>query len=64
MERNSYSFLIIGSALIGAALDVVLSLLDIAAPAAYGAVGCALVLWIGAWSNLRSKQAGIQKTCP
>jgi len=64
LDRGSYSLLVIGSALIGASLVVVLAVAGIASPVIDGATGFALWLWIGAWGTLRNKKAGNQKSCP
>jgi hypothetical protein len=57
MDRSSYPFLIIGGALVGAATDVVLSVLSIGGAALDGAVGVAVVLWLGAWTNFRVRKS-------
>jgi len=57
MDRRGYTFLIIGGALVGAATDVVLSVLSIGGAALDGAVGFAVVLWLGAWTNFRVKKS-------
>jgi len=55
LERGSYPVLVIGAALVGAAVAVVLSVFSIAGAALNGAIGFAIVLWLTAWSNFRRK---------
>ena len=59
MDRSSYPFLIIGGALVGAATDVALSMLSIGGAALDGAVGFAVVLWLGAWTNSRARKSAL-----
>jgi len=55
LERASYPFLVIGAALTGAAIAVVLSVFGIAGPPLDGAIGFGVYLWLVSWGNLRRK---------
>lgn len=58
LDKGGYPFLVVVSALVGAAVAVVLSVLGIGGAALDGAVGFAVVLWIVAWTNIRLGRQG------
>ncbi|MDA4115367.1 MAG: hypothetical protein OK442_02285 [Thaumarchaeota archaeon] len=55
LKRGSYPVLVIGAALVGAAVAVALSVFSVASAAVDGAMGFCLALWLTAWSNFRRK---------
>ena len=56
LDKETYFYLVVAAALLGAAIAVNLSVLKIVQPAIAGAAGFAIVLWVRAWSNTKEKR--------
>ncbi len=56
MDKGSYPILVIGAALIGAAIAVALSASGMTGPALDGGIGFGVTLWLFTWGNFRSRE--------
>lgn len=63
LSLNNETILIVGAALVGAFVGVLLSVLGVTGPAFAGGAGFAVVLWIVAFDTVRHKRRNVENSC-